>query len=260
MTAYDPLFGASSAQWFPSPAHVMRRAAILDMFGRFPAGRLLEMGCGAGRMLVDWSKLGHSGEAVDIDPTARTLAQQCVDEFAIDFAVRETPRSDGFDYLVTTEVLEHVEEPARLLNEWAAKVRDGGVVLITVPAFKRLWGKSDEWAGHVQRFEPEEFRAIVEEAGLEILDVRLYGFPIGNFIRRAGNFASAMKIKRRGARPLSREDATFASGHDRSAERRLAPLLRSWPARATLSAACAIQRRFPRRGHGLIVLARKSAA
>ena len=259
MIARDGLFGACSGDWFPSPAHVMRRAAILDMFSHEPGGRLLEIGCGAGRMLVDWSTLGHRGEAVDVDSTARSLAAQCVDEFKLDFAVGKTPQGEQFDYLVATEVLEHVEEPGELLKTWAAKVKPGGLALLTVPAFQRLWGKSDEWAGHVQRFEPGEFRQIVENAGLEVIDMRLYGFPLGNFIRHAGNVASAMKMKRRSA-ALSRDAATFASGHDRSVERKLAPLMRSWPGKMILTIACALQRRFPGRGHGIIILARKVPA
>ena len=238
----------------------MRRAAILDMFSRYPAGNLLEMGCGAGRMLVEWSMLGHRGEAVDLDPTARRLAQECVDDFGLDFAIGEAPAADCFDYLVATEVLEHVEEPGELLQAWSLKLNDGGLALFTVPAFQRLWGKSDEWAGHVQRFEPYEFRRLIEGAGLEIIEMRLYGYPLGNVIRIAGNMTSALKMRRGSSSALSREDATLASGYDRSVERKLAPLMRSAPARAALNAACALQRLFPLRGHGLIVLARKVRA
>lgn len=259
MSSHDALFGVCSGDWFPSPAHVMRRSAIFDVFRNAPGGRLLEMGCGAGRMLADWSSLGHRGEAVDLDSTARSLATQCVDEFQLDFEVGETPRGKQFDYLVATEVLEHVEKPGELLKAWSKKVKPGGLALLTVPAFQRLWGKSDEWAGHVQRFEPDRFREIVEQAGLEVIDMRLYGFPVGNFIRHAGNVTSAIKMRRRSS-ALSRDDATFASGHDRSAERKLAPLMRSWVGRMILTVACALQRSFPGRGHGIIVLARKKPA
>jgi SAM-dependent methyltransferase len=258
--AFDPLFGASSDDWFPSPAHVMRRAAILDLVAPLPAGRLLEMGCGAGRMLVEWARLGHSGEAVDLDATARKLAGRSVKEFEIPFTVSDAATGTEFDYLVATEVLEHVERPAELLKSWTSKLRDGGIALLTVPAFPHLWGKSDEWAGHVQRFEPDQFRAMVELAGLQIIDLRLYGYPLGNILRHAGNVASATKMRNRRSGQLSRDDATFASGHDRSVETRLAPLMRSLAGRMVLSTACKLQRSFPNRGHGLVVLARKAAA
>jgi SAM-dependent methyltransferase len=256
---FDPLFGALAGDgWFPSPAHVMRRAAILDAFGAYPAGRLLEMGCGAGRLVVDWHRLGHQGEAVDLDPTARSLAARCIAAFGADFSVAERPQSALFDYLVATEVLEHVEHPDAVLEEWLRYLKPGGVFLATVPAFQCLWGRSDEWAGHVQRFEPADFRRLAEKAGLEVLETRLYGYPVGNLLRMAGNVASDLKMRRRKA-ALGREDATYASGHDRSVENKLAPLLRSFAGRAMLRAAIGLQRRV-NKGHGLLLVARKPAA
>lgn len=260
-SGFDPLFGAvGKGDWFPSPAHVMRRAAILDMFRGYAPGRLLEMGCGAGRMLADWHRLGHRGTAVDLDSTARRLAAGCVTEFGAGFEVAEKVDAEPghYDYLVATEVLEHVEDPAAMLKDWARHLRDGGIFLGTVPAFQRLWGRSDEWAGHVQRFEPEDFRRIVEDAGLEVIDMRLYGFPVGNLLRMAGNVTSGLKMKRRSG-GLDREEATYASGHDRSIERSLAPLMSSFPGRALLRFGIALQRRA-NRGHGLVVIARKKAA
>lgn len=256
MREIDPLFGAlMNDGWFPSPAHIMRRAAILDAFERYPPGILLEMGCGAGRMLVEWGRLGHRGLAVDLDPTARELAARCADEFGVHFKISHQPDPGWFDYLVATEVLEHVENPVATLKAWVDHLRDGGVALLTVPAFNHLWGKSDEWAGHVRRFEPEELRQIVEDAGLQVQSIRLYGYPLGNLLRLIGNFASALKMRRRG-RDIHRAAATFASGHDRSIENKVAPLLRSPIGRLTLRLGIELQRRF-NKGHGLIVVARK---
>lgn len=258
--AFDPLFGAIGGDsWFPSPAHVMRRAAILDMLRGYAPGRLVEMGCGAGRMLVDWDRLGHRGTAVDLDPTARRLAASCVAEFdaGFDIAERVDAPAEHYDYLVASEVLEHVEDPAATLKNWVRHLREGGIFLATVPAFQHLWGRSDDWAGHVQRFEPDAFRGLVEAAGLEVIDVRLYGFLVGNSLRIAGNVASGFKMRRRSG--VGRQEATYASGHDRSIERRLAPLMSSLPGRALLRFGIALQRRV-NRGHGLVLIARKTVA
>jgi SAM-dependent methyltransferase len=253
---FDSLFGALADDgWFPSPAHVMRRAAILDAFGGYPHGRLLEVGCGAGRLLVDWHKLGHSGQAIDPDPEARTIAAACTKVFDADFEVLEHPNGDLFDYIVATEVLEHLEEPNVILREWLTHLRPGGIFLSTVPAFRRLWGASDEWAGHVQRFEPEDFRSLLESAGLTVLKLRLYGYPIGNGLRILGNLASVMKMRQR-TRTLGRAEATYASGRERRLEYKLAPLMRSLPSRTLLQSAIRLQRAFDR-GHGLLAIAHK---
>lgn len=262
----DPLFGAVLDDgWFPSPAHVLRRAAVLEAVRSLPPGRLLEMGCGAGRFLADWHALGHHGHAADLDPTARALARRCAQAFGADFEVTDAPpagEEKSFDYLVATEVLEHIEDPLAALKTWSAFLRDDGVLVATVPAFARLWGRSDEWAGHVQRFEPDDFRALVEAAGFEVSSLTLYGYPVGNVIRIAGNAASGWKMRRQRAQGLDRHAATLSSGRDRSVEAMLKWLFRSPLGRAVLRLGIASQRSFGRRGkgHGLVLIARKRPA
>lgn len=261
MTAeFDPLFGAlrGGSGWFPSPAHTLRRAAILGLVSGLEPGRLIDMGCGAGRWLVDWDRLGHHGTGVEPDPGARALAADCAAAFGAAFEVAEAPPDapGGFDHLSAIEVLEHLEDPLGALVAWRALLRPGGTLIASVPAFRRLWGASDVWAGHVQRFEPEAFAALVGQAGFRVEVTRLYGYPLGNLTRLAGNLASRLKRRRRSGAENERLQATLASGRDRSVERRLAPLLRSWLARGVLRAGIAAQARFPSRGIGVIVVAR----
>ncbi|WP_068863726.1 class I SAM-dependent methyltransferase [Erythrobacter dokdonensis] len=252
----DPLLGALGDDgWFPSPAHIIRRAALLDTVGSWQPATLLEMGCGAGRLLADWDRLGFRGQAVEPDAQSRAMARRCAAHFAPNFEVVERATLCNVDYIVSTEVLEHVDDPLQTIREWVEHLKDGGYFLATVPAFQAKWGASDEWAGHVQRFEPEEFRALLVQAGLVVVSVEVYGGLLGDLIRIAGNEASRRKMAVRANQP-SRENATFASGRDRSIENRLAPILKSLPGRALMHTAIAAQKWLPG-GHGLIAVARK---
>jgi SAM-dependent methyltransferase len=257
----DPLFGAliEGSDWFPSPAHVLRRAAILEIVSDLRPGRMIDMGCGAGRWLADWGRLGHSGIGVEPDADARALSRACVSAVGANFdltaAAQDTPET--FDHMAAIEVLEHLENPLDHLRDWFPLLRAGGTFVASVPTFQRLWGASDEWAGHVQRFEPEEFCQLIRDAGFQIEASRLYGYPLGNLTRFVGNRASAAKRRRRNPSENERMQATLASGRDRSIERRVGPLLQSWPARMVLRAGIMMQRHFRRRGIGIIVLAQK---
>lgn len=262
-TRFDPLFGAlaDDSDWFPSPAHILRRAAILDLIGDHRPGRFLDIGCGAGRWLVDWSRLGHTGTGVEPDDRSRELARKCVAEFDAGFdlvaAIDRTTHS-SYDYLSAIEVLEHIDDPLGNLTEWGKSLKPGGWLIASVPAFRRLWGASDEWAGHVQRFEPEDFRALVEAAGFTVETCRLYGYPVGNLTRVLGNYASDLKRRRRRSEDNDRVAATLASGRDRSIEAKLRPLLMSLPTAWVLRLGIALQRRSGRSGIGIIVLARRA--
>lgn len=262
---FDPLFGAlvEGSGWFPSPAHVMRRAAILEMIRDCAPGRLLDIGCGAGRWLVDWHRLGHTGLAVEPDAASRALARDCAERFGARFEISgvfNEAEPESYDYMTAFEVLEHIEDPLAALREWSTRLKPGGVLVASVPAFRRLWGRSDEWAGHVQRFEPEQFRTLVEAAGYVVEDCRVYGFPVARITRMFGNIASWLKQRGRSAADNERVAATLASGRDRSAETKLGPLLSSPFAAAALRLGVALQRRFRSWGIGVIIRARKLPA
>ena len=260
---FDPLYGAltDDRRWFPSPAHILRRAALLDACAELPPGRLLDLGCGAGRLLVDWHRRGHSGWGVDADPDARHLARQCVEAFGANFTIAATPppaEVEQFDYLTIIEVLEHLPDPLEQLHAWLPHLREGGIAIASVPVFMRLWGKSDEWAGHVQRFEPDAFAGLMQRVGLQVLTTRLYGYPLANITRIAGNLSSAFKMLCR-SDATDREAATMASGRDRTTESMLRRLLLAKPAATVLRMGVAAQRRewSDRRGIGIIAIARK---
>lgn len=51
------------------------------------------------------------------------------------------------------DVLEHVSEPFELLRKYLEVAKSGNVIVISVPAFKRLWSTHDEFLGHVDRYQ-----------------------------------------------------------------------------------------------------------
>ena len=104
---YHKTYGAlvEDGKWFPSPAHLLRRAAILHEFGKYSGGKMLDIGCGAGRLLIDWHELGHVGYGIDADKNARDLSQECVDAFGAKFEIAAVPPKDKenhFDYFSPT--------------------------------------------------------------------------------------------------------------------------------------------------------------
>lgn len=105
-------------------------ADIIDLCRSRSGPRLLDYGCAAGAYCVALRKLGFTCVGVDSNKeyVARALKKGVV-AFAVTDVLPFKDRS--FDTVLLVEVLEHVEDPGRLLAEARRVARNN--VLITVP-------------------------------------------------------------------------------------------------------------------------------
>lgn len=157
--------------WF-----VGRRAVIdrLLQSMRLPSrARILECGCGTGGNLY---LLGSHGEVVAFEPNedAREFARG--KGTGIDILTGHLPgRPDGldgdFDLVVALDVLEHIENDRAAFASMLELVRPGGLMLITVPAIRRLWGQHDHRLHHVRRYNRDALVNLVDPACAQIVFV-----------------------------------------------------------------------------------------
>jgi SAM-dependent methyltransferase len=84
------------------------------------------------------------------------------------------------DFVLTQNVLEHVDDDAGAATAVAAALAPGGVFGVLVPAHPRLFGSLDRAYGHRRRYTTAAVRRIVAAAGLELVSLRpfnLLGVP-----------------------------------------------------------------------------------
>lgn len=83
------------------------------------------------------------------------------------------PLADGsFDLVTALDVLEHLSDHARAAADLHRVLRPGGILVAAVPVDQRLWSAHDVAVGHVRRYQPAEFLALLRGAGLEIVEAR----------------------------------------------------------------------------------------
>lgn len=73
---------------------------------------------------------------------------------------------DSFDLVLATDIIEHVDDDQTALHEIARVLKPGGLVLVTVPAFKALWGLQDRVAQHKRRYRQKQLLERIGKAGL----------------------------------------------------------------------------------------------
>lgn len=146
-------------------------------------GRVLEMGCGIGSLtrLILRSASVELVHAVDLDPAyvERVRAQlsgprlRATPARAEDFCPQEhTTPEGGFDAIVSSNVLEHIEDHERVVRNFKTMLRPGGVILILVPAHPCLYSSLDRNLSHFRRYRRCDMERLAQVAALEVLRIR----------------------------------------------------------------------------------------
>jgi SAM-dependent methyltransferase len=176
--------------------------------GRPGGASVLDFGCGNGSAVSRFLMLpGVRYHGVDIHPASLAYAREHWGSAAATFS-SAVPEGVAFDVLVYADILEHLDDPAAVLRDHAARHVPGGLLLGSVP---NGWGpfenekRLDRWlklsafldlpararralveppppdpgslpynaeSGHVQFFTRRELEALLDEAGYDLFDFR----------------------------------------------------------------------------------------
>ncbi len=162
-----------------------------DRLGLRPGDRVLDVGAGFGRHAFEIARRGARVVALDyaadevVQTRATIGAMVAGGEIPLDRFVgvlrgdaTRLPFADGsFDTVITSEVLEHIQDDVSAIAEMVRVLRPGGTFAATVPAWfpeKVNWMLSDEYhapksvGGHVRIYSATELAAKLRAAGLEV--------------------------------------------------------------------------------------------
>jgi SAM-dependent methyltransferase len=156
------------------------RARYLRIAARVAPGmRVLDAGCGIGYGAAILNEAG--ARVVGVDASAEAIARARAGYPGPDYLVGDVlslPFADAsFDVITCLEVIEHVDDPQRLVRELARMLRRGGALFLSTPnaRMERLHERgigSAENPYHLSPFRPGRLRRLVRRAGL---DAVLYG-------------------------------------------------------------------------------------
>lgn len=162
-----------------------------DRLGLRPGDLFLDAGAGFGRHAYEAARRGATVVALDyaVDEMAVTRATfaamlEAGEIGADDYGgvmrgdATRLPFADGtFDCVVTSEVLEHIQDDVAAIAELARVLKPGGALGVTVPTWwpeKINWMLSDAYhapisvGGHVRIYSATELKAKLRAAGLEV--------------------------------------------------------------------------------------------
>ncbi|MEK6968684.1 MAG: class I SAM-dependent methyltransferase [Nanoarchaeota archaeon] len=79
-------------------------------------------------------------------------------------------KGNFFDTICAFEVLEHVKDDSRLLDEINHSLKKGGTLILSVPLFDKYWSEWDTIVGHFRRYSPKKLENVLTKAGFRITE------------------------------------------------------------------------------------------
>ena len=76
---------------------------------------------------------------------------------------------EEFDAICAFDVLEHIEDDTLIIKNIYDAMKGGGILMITVPADKRLWSAMDVFAEHKRRYSTQELQGKLEANGFKVI-------------------------------------------------------------------------------------------
>jgi SAM-dependent methyltransferase len=171
---YAEMYNLESYYWWFVARRQLLEALIKEVAREFTRPIMLDVGCGTG---INYSVMSRYGTAVSTDFSQEALkfsnARGVGD--LVRSSIETLPFKDAsFEVITALDVLEHVDDDLKALDELRRIMKENALLVITVPAYGFLWSEHDEALHHRRRYAASELRNKLTRAGLEVERISYY--------------------------------------------------------------------------------------
>ena len=176
------LYEMQSDHFWYRGRHKFLLAAFKKYFpeSNIPAS-IIDLGGGVGGWLnylaQHHSKIDHLALA-DSSSVALSLAQKTLDSSVNLYQVdlMDLQMHEEWDAAFLLDVIEHIPNDLRILEQARHALKPGGILFITAPAFRSFWSYQDDLAKHLRRYQRVDLERLAKTSVFTLLDSRYFMF------------------------------------------------------------------------------------
>lgn len=176
--SHSKKFSFLTKKWQTTDLRLARMTQYLSLDGK----RVLDVGCGRGRLMGLMLSLGAQVYGVDPDQGAVDYARASGFLNVWQGGVNVVEPSLRFDLITISDVLEHPLNPGKLLSECADRLNPGGLIMIWTPNADHVKKDPERvmfriHLEHMQYFSETSLRTLCKQINLDMLHTEVHGHP-----------------------------------------------------------------------------------
>jgi SAM-dependent methyltransferase len=158
---------------------------LMEQIKGYLRGEILEVGAGIGNFTGALKRYGKV-TVIDYDPEYKNANYGDIEKGKYFFGRKK------FDSIVCMNVLEHIKDDKKALKNMCSLLRDGGKLILLIPASPFCYGELDKRLGHFRRYTKKSLNNLFKTTGYSINSIRYL-----NWLGLIGWFINAKVFKER---------------------------------------------------------------
>jgi SAM-dependent methyltransferase len=202
------------------PGNILQNMYLTSTIKNNNWNNFLEIGSGNGYVSNLLLNNGLVGKGCDLNASACENNQQ-INQESISVGKYEVLNTDfmdinyssKFDLIISCMVIEHIESIplAHFINNCKELLSENGSLVLMVPSGMKYWGVEDEIAGHIKRYEFEDFEKMATQHKLKVVELAGLTYPLSNWLLKPSN--SLIKKNESKVLTMSQKEKTIYTGN-----------------------------------------------
>lgn len=160
---------------------------VIEMFGKEPRGKVLDVPTGTGILADRLRKMGFEVSCCDINPSYFSVPDLKIEIGDLNQSLPYP--DDSFDYLTCLDGIEHTENPSNAVREFQRVLKKGGKIFLSTPNFLNIERRLRFlFTGTFSKIPSHEVIKNIWKGDLSMAHLSPLGYPLLKFIMECYGF------------------------------------------------------------------------